>query len=176
MREMIGDIFKQHKWADACCITTNGYVNKKGLAVLGRGVAYQAASRVKELPELLAEQLKRHGNVVNVLMEHPAQHLISFPVKPVNVILTPSRPEMLIKSMRGKFKNGDIVPGCFAMARLSLVERSARQLAELADKQGYNNIVLPRPGCGNGELAWEDVKPLLQSYLDDRFYICTYAN
>ena len=37
-------------------------------------------------------------------------------------------------------------------------------------------VYLPRPGCGNGRLKWEDVKKLLSPILkSDQFYIVTYS-
>ena len=33
-----------------------------------------------------------------------------------------------------------------------------------------NEIYLPKVGCGNGGLKWEDVKPHLK-FLDDRFIV-----
>jgi hypothetical protein len=37
-------------------------------------------------------------------------------------------------------------------------------------------IYLPRPGCGNGRLNWEDVKKILSPILkSDRFHIVTYS-
>jgi hypothetical protein len=35
------------------------------------------------------------------------------------------------------------------------------------------NVLVPRPGCGNGQLDWEDVKPILLDHFDDRFIVVT---
>ncbi len=56
---------------------------------------------------------------------------------------------------------------------LRLIERSARELAALAEAEGWARVILPRPGCGGGGLPWEDVKPLLEHHLDDRFLVIT---
>lgn len=57
-------------------------------------------------------------------------------------------------------------------ADIDLIERSARQLVELADtKDAWRTIVMPRPGCGNGGLDWKDVKPVIAPILDDRFVV-----
>lgn len=55
-------------------------------------------------------------------------------------------------------------------ADLSLIELSGFQLVELVDKGNFKMVALPRPGCGNGHLKWEVVKPVLHM-LDDRFQI-----
>ncbi len=52
-----------------------------------------------------------------------------------------------------------------------LIRSSARQLVALADKFGYERVVLPRPGCGNGRLSWEGIRPILAGILDDRFTV-----
>lgn len=54
-----------------------------------------------------------------------------------------------------------------------LIARSARELKELADRRGWQRVVVPRPGCGGGGLDWREVRPLLEKILDDRFLIIT---
>lgn len=46
---------------------------------------------------------------------------------------------------------------------LELIAKSAAQLGHLADLQPENIFYLPRPGCGNGGLCWEDVLPVLEA-------------
>lgn len=52
-----------------------------------------------------------------------------------------------------------------------LIDRSARELAALADERGWPQVVVPRPGCGAGGLEWSEVRPVLQRHFDDRFLI-----
>lgn len=64
-------------------------------------------------------------------------------------------------------------------ADTSLIEQSTLQLKDFFDTiiGGYPTpIYLVRPGCGNGQLDWKDVKPILEKYLDDRFTIVERAN
>jgi len=61
-------------------IPTNGYINKKGECVMGRGLALQAKLRYPRLPFELGVLIEMSGNRVFLLRPHK---LISFPVKPV---------------------------------------------------------------------------------------------
>lgn len=45
-------------------------------------------------------------------------------------------------------------------ASLDLIRRSCRELRGLFETTECR-IVLPRPGCGYGRLAWEEVRPIL---------------
>lgn len=56
---------------------------------------------------------------------------------------------------------------------LGLIRRSARELREMADREGWEMVVVPRPGCGGGGLDWREVRPVVAQYLDDRFYLIT---
>ena len=52
-----------------------------------------------------------------------------------------------------------------------LIQQSARQLWYAFWKMHLDKVYLVRPGCGNGQLKWEDVKPLIAPILDDRFIV-----
>ena len=52
-----------------------------------------------------------------------------------------------------------------------LIRRSAQELRAFADREGWTRIIVPRPGCGGGGLAWQDVRPLLADVFDDRFTV-----
>jgi O-acetyl-ADP-ribose deacetylase (regulator of RNase III) len=56
---------------------------------------------------------------------------------------------------------------------LSLILASARAIVEMVNKFGIQSVALPRPGCGNGNLSWQEVGPALAEILDDRFVVLT---
>jgi hypothetical protein len=59
----------------------------------------------------------------------------------------------------------------WSLPDLRIVARSAQELRLLADRSGWQRIVVPRPGCGGGGLAWQDVQPLLAPWFDERFIV-----
>ena len=60
-------------------------------------------------------------------------------------------------------------------SNIKLIERSLEQLVKLADNNPQWKIILvPRVGCGAGELDYKDIKPLMEKYLDDRFICCSF--
>lgn len=76
--------------------------------------------------------------------------------------------------MRSRFNPGDWVPGWACVADEVIIKRSAEELVSFAGTYGWSQVILPRPGCGAGELSWEQVKPILTQVLDDRFYVITF--
>lgn len=144
-REARGDMWKMA--ADAHCITTNGDVRKDGAAVMGRGCALEAAAMFPAIRADLGYLINEHGNHVHLL--GPRRHrgnryvVYSFPVK----------------------------HHWNEWASFGLIERSAYELMETVESQGYSTVLLPRPGCGNGHLQWEEVRQVLSPILDDRIVI-----
>lgn len=76
MTETTGDIW-DYRGTAVIAITTNGQVSKSGRAVMGRGVAAQAARLMPSLPERLARCIAERGNHVHDLGEN----MVSFPVE-----------------------------------------------------------------------------------------------
>lgn len=133
--------------ADVRVITTNGMVKTNGCCVMGRGCAKEAKDKFLNCDRILGSLIKQKGNHCHVIFAGPI--LVSFPVK---------------HSWRDT-------------ADIQLIERSARELVEMANHYKWEKIVLPRPGCGNGNLSWDfTVKPVIGPILDDRFYVITFEN
>lgn len=169
MIEIRGNLFAQNN-ADAIAITTNGFVKKNGEAVMGKGCAKQAANMMPSLPKILGKKIREAGNVTQILVDRKNRiPLISFPVKPIMEI---SNGNNYVSHMN--FPKGKSIPGWACLADADIIVKSANELVKLADERGWNKIVIPRPGCGAGELSWDEIKPLLDKILDDRFYSITF--
>lgn len=54
---------------------------------------------------------------------------------------------------------------------LALIAKSAAQLLVITERMGFSQVFLPKPGCANGQLNWEDVKNVISMVLDDRFTV-----
>jgi len=147
MIEQYGNI-----WAlkgNAICVTTNGFVKKNGEAVMGRGIAKEANEYYPGLSKTLGGFIKLYGNHVFPLYfdGQSDQIILSFPVK----------------------------HNWFETADMELIRRSCQELMEYVDKTSpIKRALLPRPGCGNGRLRWEDVKKEIEPLLDDRISVVTF--
>jgi hypothetical protein len=128
---------------DALCITTNGTIKQDGRGVMGRGVAAQLLAYLLPAQTLLGQHLQRYGNSVGFLQWRAGSPaIVVFPVK----------------------------HQWHEKADPALIRASAYDLLQLAGALRWQRVVLPRPGCGNGGLRWEDVRPILQ-VLDNRFTV-----
>lgn len=146
MKEVRGDIWNFHEQGHWIVIMTNSSIKKDGQAVMGKGIAYQAARKFPELPLLLADELKANGNQIFFFYN---LRLITFPTK--NDWREPS-----------------------SLITIEVSARHLAQTVDVAaTRWGFNldEVYMVRPGCGNGGLNWKDVKPILEKYLDDRFIV-----
>ena len=116
---------------------------------MGRGIAAEAKIRFPEITLKLGSLLQDSGNHVYPLEiikreDNTAVLVFSFPVK----------------------------HDWWEKADIELIKRSCNELITLIAGTPFPlNVLLPRPGCGNGQLNWEDVKKEIEPILDDRIYI-----
>ena len=156
MHEIIddGDLFTYPMdITDAVCVTTNGCINSKGFAIMGKGIALSARELFPNIEIKLGALLKKGGNhaydcgiyqVDDLLGETQMYHVFTMPTK---------------NNWRDKSDS-------------ALIKRSAEELVKLCDENDIKRCFLPCPGCTNGQLDYQkDVKPILESVLDDRFIV-----
>ena len=147
MLEKKGDIWESG--AEAICVTTNGVVKKDGTLVMGAGIAKQAATRFEHLARDLGKHVMSEGNIPAIInVWHTSPFVISFPTK-------------------HHWKDP---------SDLGLVTESARRILKIADSfakidLNLKSIATVRPGCGHGQLDWEQVRPALADIFDDRFTV-----
>lgn len=118
------------------CIPTNGETTSNGLAVMGRGIAAQAAKRFPHLPIMLGDSLRQYGN-----------HVVPLGARGVD-----TRSGFIAFPTKNKWRD---------LSSVGLIERSANELAALARWLPEAVFILPRPGCGAGGLSWEDIHRFL---------------
>ena len=150
MLEVVGNLWYyqtvEGKRPDCLVITTNGTIKRDGTCVMGRGCAREAKDRWPHLALALGQHLRENGNVPHIFRDCGPVPLVSFPVK----------------------------HDWHDIADPALIRTSGLALSALADAEGWDVVVMPRPGCGNGSLDWKDVRPLLSPILDDRFHMITF--
>jgi len=140
--EVVGDMWDYPLDIVQFCITTNGYVKTNKRAVMGKGCAKQARDRFPDIDLALGKKIKLNGNIFQPIYISP--FILSFPVK---------------HHWRDK-------------ADLDLIACSTLDLKKWAINRPQATIILPRPGCGNGQLDWEVVKPIV-SVLPDNVHVIT---
>lgn len=114
---------------------------------MGAGMALQAATRWPWLPELYGSFCRLTAPFTPV-MEMADLRLIFMPVKPLLDVKDPER-------------------SWNQEARRALIVVGLKQLREHTGE-----IALGLPGCGNGGLRAEDVRPIVYWYLGPRFTLC----
>lgn len=147
MKEVTGNLWLHP--ADIRVILTNGTINRYGEAVMGIGCALEAKQRHPALPRELGTLIHERGNIVHDLGKWGGEgaRLVSFPTK-------------------HQWCQG---------ADIKLIEQSCQYLVAHAGMFSHTvRYVIPRPGCGAGGLKWDDVKPVLERYFDERFHVISF--
>jgi hypothetical protein len=133
------DIWNFTEEGDAICIPTNTMVKRDGTAVMGAGLALQAARQLPDAPAILGASIATEPSklIVNIGTWGSAT-VLSFPTK---------------RDWRNP-------------SNLDLIRSSATELLSIAAR--FDRIIIPRVGGGLGGLDFErEVKPLLQAIFDN---------
>jgi len=165
-----------NKGPDVICITTNGFIKNNGECVMGRGCAREASKVWPQLPKALGDHIKTMGNtpmVTEFVGRRENYKVVTFPVKGTKAPCAFDKSNV-VKHMQKQMKVGKMVPGWALIADVEIITQSALTLRAMADEMGWSMVILPRPGCGAGELYWQAVGPVLKAILDDRFYAITF--
>lgn len=167
MKELKEDLFECifDSEVDAICITTNGNYSRNGVAIMGGGCAGEAARRWPEMPIRLGKMLRSFmSNIPFVIgaVDEDAEAL------ELTKELVDSRQ---FKCLVFSFPTiNNLIDG----SNLELIKQSATIMMDYANQYGLKKIILGRPGVGIGGLKWNDVKPEIESILDDRFVIVSF--
>lgn len=167
MKEKKADLFKMasEDGVDAICITTNGQYLTNGKAAMGGGCAGECARRWPETAIKLGQMLRTLGSNVPYIIGALDKELRY--IEPHRQMIKDKAFKCLIFSYPTINKLAD-------GANLQLVAQSAALLKDYCDQFDLHGIVCPRPAVGIGNLAWKDVKPAIEPYLDDRFTIVSF--
>lgn len=144
MQVLTGDIWSYHAKGYWVVIPTNGCRKQGTIAVMGIGLALQAANKFPDLPNFLGKRLTYGGNHV---YPFEVYRLFSFPTK------------------ERFWEKSDI-----RLIQNSLNEL-LQTVKNLEESLGPLKVALPKVGCGAGNLDWERVRPILEEFLDNRFTV-----
>jgi hypothetical protein len=152
-KEVKGDAWDFHAQGAMLCITTNGSIHKKHMGDKDPIRVVTGAGIAQQATERFPSFPWEVGGKIAEYGNHVflcKNHLISFPVK----------------------------HEWHEIATLDLIRRSMEELLKLVLVYDFENIILPRPGCGNGQRVYEtEVRPILEYYANywgdyaDRFTI-----
>ena len=135
--------------ADGYAVTINlGYrlVDGVPLAIMGAGIAKQAADRYPGCREILGRNLSKgiHCTQVIYASRDPFILVYGFPTKHVY----------------------------WENSSLELIKRSAYELMGYVETYEHKHLAITRPGCGLGRLDWDtQVKPALSQIFDSRIIV-----
>ena len=110
------------------------------VGVMGKGIAAEYKSRYPEMFKNYKKLCKDEKFKIGMLLlwKIPKQWVLNFPTKI-------------------HWRNP---------SKLSYIEAGLKKFVEGYESRGIREIAFPRLGCGNGGLDWQDVRPLMEGYLN----------
>jgi hypothetical protein len=145
MNEIKANLWDIHKdgWNAICC-TCNYIVKTNGELVMGAGIAKQFKDKYPWLAKKWGDKVAKHWHE-----DYDPQILIT---------LMKQQPHLIYVQTKRHFKD---------QSDLQLIYDSVELLCLMVYTLGWKKVLLPRPGCTNGGLNWEnEVKPKLAPLLD----------
>ncbi len=137
LTEETGDLVAYWRKGNAIGITTNGFVKNNGECVMGRGIALSINLELPGFAKELGDCITLYGNVPFWFEEY---QIWTFPVK---------------HHWRQQ-------------ADIDLIKKSAGRIKNLNNLSWQLDYLdFPRPGCGNGKLAWPSVKKEIEPIFRD---------
>lgn len=146
---------------DAVCVTTNKVVKNNGELVMGAGIAKLAKLAYPSLPRVWGERIKKIPENINIICSNVDYYLDNKDIcKKTFARITNLKPLYLLSfCTKNDWKD---------KSSLTLIKKSMEELYTLIYQMGWNNTLLPKPGCFNGQLSWEsEVLPAIEPHLID---------
>ena len=111
------------------------------VGVMGKGIALEFKKRYPQMFEKYKRACENHSLTIGKLMLiSEYDHLI---------LLFPTKEHWKYPS------------------KLSYIEKGLKKFCDSYVQQGITSIAFPKLGCGNGELNWDEVRPLMEKYLSN---------
>jgi len=145
----------------AVVIPTNGSRDKFGYNVMDSGLALDAKELFPNLPMLIGRSIKK-------MKGHNGVFVFSFPTDKVNEV-EKKKEYNFVFTFPTKYNYWDNVAD-FKRIELSTFQL-VKALNQLEKRLGIEKVVVPRVGCGSGNLNWKEVQPILFNLLDERFIV-----
>ncbi len=109
------------------------------VGVMGKGIALEFKKRYPQMFEVYKSACeKRKFTIGKLMLVSASDHMI---------LLFPTKENWRYPS------------------KLSYIEQGLKRFCDKYAERGITSIAFPKLGCGNGELSWDDVRPLMERYL-----------
>jgi len=144
MKVVVGNLWDSS--ADILTVTTNATIATNGL-VMGRGAAFQASQKIQRLPRLAARTIESSADY----------YVNGYPVYGFRVVDIGHRQRIGLFQVKLHFKDE---------AALALIGLSVVSLASWLCDNPQLTVAMNFPGIGFGQLAREQVEPVLSMLPD----------